>query len=532
MPPTATPARSPRLRPPADLGRAAPARSRIPVWLVIGLPAVVAAVVAGLELGTRSLWLDEAASVAIASQHGSHFWHAVAHDGGNMLAFYALLHILIGWFGAGEAVIRMPSVLAHVGTAALTAGVGLRLFARPRVALGAGLLAAVSLPLVYWGQDARGYALMVTFSAASVLAYAVLLQSDRARTRRLAGTAYVLTTLIALYMGFYAALVILAELAVLPLFRARARVVIAGLAAVGAGCIPLVVLALERGSGQLFWVSRPTWSIVGKTGLTLISSGMPPIFHLTVLDLIATGVTLLVGIAVVVIAGLAVRRAGRAAVPRLGWLALSWLLVPVIVMLAASLAGEPVELQRAVILVIPAVAILLGAGLGSRRLPAAIGWSGLTLLLAMRILVLAPTYGTQPEDWQAATAHVASVGRPGACLFFYPEDGRMPFDYYLRGRPAAAGLVPAYPPVPWSVVRPYVENYSLPSAAGLAGIVRRCPQLWVIASHQGHRPGPPESVRDLQRYHGLLAGLRASYPHVHRSKFGYAAVIHLTLFSR
>ena len=53
------------------------------------------------ELTTRSLWLDEAATVAIASQHGSALWHAMTHDGGNMLGYYALLHVLIGWFGDG-----------------------------------------------------------------------------------------------------------------------------------------------------------------------------------------------------------------------------------------------------------------------------------------------------------------------------------------------------------------------------------------------------------------------------------------------
>ena len=52
-----------------------------------------------ISLTTRSLWLDEAATVAIASQHGSALWSAIAHDGGNMLGYYALLHVLVGWFG-------------------------------------------------------------------------------------------------------------------------------------------------------------------------------------------------------------------------------------------------------------------------------------------------------------------------------------------------------------------------------------------------------------------------------------------------
>ena len=64
--------------------------------VVLALPAMVAIALCLYELTTRSLWLDEAATVAIASQHGSAFWHASAHDGGNMLGYYALLYVLIG----------------------------------------------------------------------------------------------------------------------------------------------------------------------------------------------------------------------------------------------------------------------------------------------------------------------------------------------------------------------------------------------------------------------------------------------------
>ena len=66
------------------------------------VPAVVALALCLIELTTRSLWLDEAATVAIAGQHGSAFWHAAAHDGGNMLGYYALLHVL----SAGSATAR------------------------------------------------------------------------------------------------------------------------------------------------------------------------------------------------------------------------------------------------------------------------------------------------------------------------------------------------------------------------------------------------------------------------------------------
>src|SRR5436305_3500339 len=76
---------------------------------VVAFPALLALGLCLYDLNSRSLWLDEAASISIASQHGAAFSHALAHDGGNMLGFYALLHVLIGAFGHGSLLGRLPS---------------------------------------------------------------------------------------------------------------------------------------------------------------------------------------------------------------------------------------------------------------------------------------------------------------------------------------------------------------------------------------------------------------------------------------
>ena len=81
------------------------------------VPSLVALALCLYQITTRSLWLDESATVAIASQHGGAFGAALAHDGGNMLAYYALVHVLIGWFGHGALVIRLPSVVGKLETA-------------------------------------------------------------------------------------------------------------------------------------------------------------------------------------------------------------------------------------------------------------------------------------------------------------------------------------------------------------------------------------------------------------------------------
>ncbi len=502
---------------------------------LIATAALIGALLAAYELGTRSLWLDEAASVSIASQHGAALWHAIARDGGNMLAYYLLLHVLIGACGDGQVIIRLTSALATGATAALVAALGLRLFDR-RIAISAALLTAVSLPLVYWGQNARSYALMVTFVVASFVAFTELVRRDELRWTL--PVAYAISTLLAIYMGLIAVVIIPAQLAALVLARRRARAVIASLAAVAAGCVPLVVLALRRGSGQLFWVPAPTLRVLGQTARTLTSAGMPPNFHTT-----ATGTLTLVLIGALLLAASAasapaIRPALRTRAIGRDWgvlLVLAWWLVPSVLGLLASRAGEPVELARSTVLLLPAVALLLAWALHHPRLPAAIGFSGLAIVLLLRALQLAPSYGVSPEPWRTATHYVAaaSAGAP-ACVAFYPLDGRMPFDYYLTAgaAPAAQRLTPVLPARPWSSVHPYVEQYAVPSAAGLATIAGRCPRLWLIASHQGQRDGPPGSRIDYIKYRALNAMLAHLYPRRHSRSFGWAAVITATRFSR
>jgi uncharacterized membrane protein len=132
---------------------------------------LLAGAACAIDLGSRSLWLDEGSTVAITSQHGAALWQGIAHDGGNMLVYYLLMHLVIGAFGDASWVIRLPSLIAQALTSGIVAALGLRLFGRHRhareAAVAAALLTLVSLPLVFWGQDARGYALMVTLGCAS-----------------------------------------------------------------------------------------------------------------------------------------------------------------------------------------------------------------------------------------------------------------------------------------------------------------------------------------------------------------------------
>jgi uncharacterized membrane protein len=514
---------------------------RRPNLIAIAIPALAGAVVTAIGLGSRSLWLDEASTFAIASQHGAALWHGIKGDGGNQLAYYLLMHFVVAWFGHAVWLLRLPSVIANAVTGGLVAALALRLFPENRrVATAAGLLVVISLPLVYWGQNARGYAVLVTLSVGSFLALIAILQTPAGRApARGAVIAYVLATLAALYVGYDVALLIPAQLASLFVFRGRARVVLGSLALVLVLSIPLLVLAGERGSGQLFWVLPFSLDIGGQSGLSLLSTGLPPNFHSTSTTLAATIVT---GVALLV----AVVVAARVALPSWqrpsSWpllCLLSWLAIPTVVTMVLYLAGEPIELQRVTILVLAPVALLLAWLLLRPGVQPGLGVGGVAVLLALRLLQLAPSYGTSPEPWNAVTAYVmssTSIDRP-ACVLFYPQDGREPFDYYLRAATAAtpgsqpgAALRSILPSLSWSTVRPFVEAYGTLTPSTLAGEAGNCPRVWLIASHQGQAAGTPQSRLNLKRYQAIEAGLAKAYRRSTERQFGWSASVDVQLF--
>jgi mannosyltransferase len=492
-----------------------------PDWLLVALLAALATGLGLFELGTRSLWLDESATVAITAQHGSALWDAIARDGGNMLGYYLLLHALTGLFGDATTVIRLPSVVGFVGTVVLVFLIARRLFDR-RAAVAAAALTAVSVPLVFWGQDARSYAVMTMLISASFLSLIALI--ERPRSRR-AWAAYVVTTVLAVYMSLVAALVVPAQLLVLVGCRRAARAVLSATAVVAAACIPLAVLAIERGRGQLFWVPPLSLGHVGEMARWLSSAGMPPNFHRT-----ATGTLLLVLSLAALVAVLAVVVWDRRRTSWRVWLVVSWLLVPLALILAESLTGQPIALARSSLVALPAVSIVLGRGL--TRVPRApwLGYAVIGTLLVLRVLQLAPSYGVSPENWQAAARHVLAATRAGDCIAFYPSDGRMAFGYYVPA--AAAAPTPVLPASPWGQTTPYVERYVAPPAAALAQIAARCSRFWLVASHEGVATGSDRSRANLARYQALRSALRRAYSRRVTATYGWASPVRVSLFDR
>ncbi|MHB8457486.1 MAG: hypothetical protein ACYDBS_07345, partial [Acidimicrobiales bacterium] len=441
--------------------------------------------------------------------------------------------------GASTVVLRLPSVVASGVTAAAVAAIGSRLAGR-RTALGAGLISAVSVSFVYWGQDARAYAWMFALGALSYLGFVAMVAGE-SRSRpgsppRWAAPLYSIALLLAIYMSLVAVLLVPAQLLSLYWYRRRFRLVAISIVVPGVLSLPLAVLAHSRGTGQLFWVPRPDLNTTAQLVQTVMSSSLPPLFALTSTSLLllsATTVLLVVG------AVLAVRRARRQPIvdgitPKRWATALvaAWLVVPILLDLVESFVGQSIYQARYLLISAPAVALALAWVLLESRVARALRWSALAVLLVLRGLQVLPTYGVSPENWQAATAYVLGHASAGDCIAFYPSDGRQAFGYYVEAlrRPRSRLLRPVLPRAPFAVVRPYVEDYATLSPARLSAVAHSCPRLWLVSSHVGIPHATPISELHYLRYESLVHRLAGAFAHSELRQFSYASPIDVWLF--
>jgi mannosyltransferase len=431
--------------------------------------------------------------------------------------------VIIGLFGSGPLAIRLPAAIAAAATVALVGVLGLRL-ANRRAALLAGVLTAVSLSMVYWGQDARGYTPMIALVAASFLALLAVLEG-RGGWRAWAG--YVILTTAAIYVGLEAVLVVPAQLVALIWFRDRWRPVVSAMLVTAACCIPLAVLAAQRGSTQLFWVPSPSFRVLVQVVQAVTSSGLQPSFNTS------TTTALIVLTLVLVLVG-AIRTWEAARAGDVFWqpaLMLSWLLVPAAVASVESVVGQSIFQPRYLLVSLPAVSLLLGWTLTDRRPPRWLSLGLIAAVIALRALQLAPAYGVSPENWRGATSYVLAQARPGDCAAFYPLDNRQAFRYYLKD--FANAPRPILPATPWREVRPFIEDYASLSSAQLARVPRECQRVWLLASHEGRVGGPPISSGNFTRFTRLTEALSRGYPNVSQTtSFGQAGVVTVTLYSR
>jgi mannosyltransferase len=340
---------------------------------------------------------------------------------------------------------RLLSAAFFVATVPLVFVVGRRLLDE-RVGAVAALLVALHGLAVGWGQQLRGYTLVMFLVT---LATYLLLRAVEDPTP-LRVLAYAVVGSVAVFAHFFAALVLLAHLGSLFLRRPFPRLVAAGSGVlVAALSLPATLYVLGRQGDPLDWVVAP--NLAGLvTRLGAVTGG-------TRIQLVAYGFAGLLG--VVALWGV-VRRAPRsdeawrAAVP------VVWLVVPPVLVIACTYTAKPLLVPSYLIVIVPAMAIVAAAGVvrfADRRVAA----------VAAVVLLVASVHGVvryQRQDggeaWREATASVLADAAPEDGLVANPTHARPLVEYYVRHSdgPRLETIVPSIedgpgPEVLWEVQR-------------------------------------------------------------------------------
>jgi uncharacterized membrane protein len=137
-------------------------------WILLAVSLATALRV--FRLGRNSLWVDELASLQVASVPFALIPEAALR--GNAFEppiYFWLLHASMAMFGTSEAALRALSVLAGVLTVPLVWLLVRELSEDKRSASFAALLLALNPLHLWYSQEARPYSLMLLFAAASLL---------------------------------------------------------------------------------------------------------------------------------------------------------------------------------------------------------------------------------------------------------------------------------------------------------------------------------------------------------------------------
>lgn len=402
----------------------APPRERTATAWTQGRPLFVLAALVALAallrlptLDAQSFWFDESVTAVDVVRPGlGETLRAVPSQ-----ELAPPLHPLLGWlwaqlFGEGEAALRSLSALAGILTVPVVHSAAARL-GGARAGLVAATLAAVNPLLVWYGQEARVYALLMLLAA---LGFLFFVRALRRTPRALA--AWSAFSCLALLSHYFAVLVVAPQLLWLLVRSGRPRAALAASAPPVAVGLALVPLALhQRGTGGADWIAAiPLTQRIADFAQKWVVGWPGAVDGLWLLP------ALLLAVALAVAAGRARPRERRGA-----GLALGVGAAAVLVPLALALAGLDYLYYRHLVAALPPLlvgsAVLLGAPGAGRLGLAAVAALALTSLAVNAAVLSSPDL--QRDDWRAA-ARVLGPPEEGRALVLNPFFAREPLIYY------------------------------------------------------------------------------------------------------
>ena len=335
-----------------------------------------------IRLGAPSVWIDESFTARATDRSFTTLVERQVHA-----LYYVLLKAWAAIAGDSEWALRFPSVLAAAVACALLVVLGNKILDR-RTALIAGLLLASNAFFVQWSQQARSYSALVALSLVATL---VLLRALELNTRAAWSWYGAAFTVVVVWHPLASLLLVPGQVAIMA--SRRRRILPHGLLAaviVGLFAVPWAAILAMRTTGEnyaLNWLHGPTPRDIGRT-------------------IVEVSGALGIGAALAFLGLVVLSRSGKKDIS--AWLGV-WALAPLFLALAAS-AVKPVFLDRYLIVVSPAFALLAAAALIAltRRLQAMTSFVVVCATVVGLLYWYSLGYGGnwRGEDWRAATSWV------------------------------------------------------------------------------------------------------------------------------
>lgn len=383
------------------------------------------------DLGSESIWYDEAISIAVAKlglidQIG---WSFVQNDN-NPPLYYQIMHFWISIFGDSEFSVRFPSALIGSISIFMVYIIGRSNFSK-QVGLIAALILATSIFHIKYSQEARAYSLLAFLTLLSFYYYLKLLSSDR----RAYILGYIISSALMLYTHYYGFLILAAQniffftnyfksssFSILSLKKwVKYQIVIGILYLPGFVLFAKHTVAIQGG----FWLPEPTLNLALRA--FVIYSGSFYLSLVLVIFSLVSFSTLL---------GDKDRKAGdniRLSQTNLLYLLLLWLLVPIILPYLLSLFSTPVLLDRYTIGASIAFYLLAALGIVATRI------RPLILIVVCVILVLSyfnlEKYyeSVQKYQWRQTMGYIDENASVGDYVAVYPIF-ELDTAYYYKSR--------------------------------------------------------------------------------------------------
>ena len=399
--------------------QAPPARGRTPILtpartaLLLSFIILIGAMLRLHQLAARSLWIDEASSVAFASLPLRPFLKLLWGSQANMTLYYILLR---GWIhlGDSEFALRSLSVLCGVLTIPAIYLLGARLFDRATGLTAAALLSVHSFH-IHWSQETRAYSLLILLLVmTSYFLIAALESTERMRY----WMAFSVFAALCVYSHIFAVLVLAAHALgiVFPRpYRVGLPTIVATTAVFAFLCEPMAAFVLLQSGGQIDWIPRPSLAGIYEFLKLLTSQGGA---LLVVVYLVLCGVAFLHPVGV--------KRSGKES-----WalrLLVLWLLLLPVVTLAAT-PVKPLFYPRYMVICVPALVLLAARGLTNLYSShAAQRWAGAAAFVLVMTFSAWGTHeyfanlSTETSDWRSAVNYILEHERPGdGAVFFLPN---------------------------------------------------------------------------------------------------------------